>query len=79
VKRGWRKLHNEELHNLYSSPSIFRMIKTWRIQMGRERSRNGGEEEGMSDIGGKDKRKVAPKKINTREGDNVKTDLRDIE
>jgi hypothetical protein len=22
----WRKLHNEELHNLYSSPSIIRMI-----------------------------------------------------
>jgi hypothetical protein len=25
---GWRKLHNEELHNLYSSPSIIRMIKS---------------------------------------------------
>jgi hypothetical protein len=25
---GWRKLHNEELHNLYSSPSIIKMIKT---------------------------------------------------
>jgi hypothetical protein len=23
---GWRKLLNEELHNLYSSPSIIRMI-----------------------------------------------------
>jgi hypothetical protein len=23
---GWRKLHNEELHNLYSLPSIIRMI-----------------------------------------------------
>jgi hypothetical protein len=23
----WRKLHNEELHNLYSSPGIVRMIK----------------------------------------------------
>jgi hypothetical protein len=27
VIEGWRKLHNEELHNLYSSPSIIRMIK----------------------------------------------------
>jgi hypothetical protein len=26
VTGGWRKLHNEELHNLYSSPSIIRMI-----------------------------------------------------
>jgi hypothetical protein len=25
---GWTKLHNEELHNLYSSPSIIRMIKS---------------------------------------------------
>jgi hypothetical protein len=25
---GWRKLHNEELHNLYSSPSIIRMMKS---------------------------------------------------
>jgi hypothetical protein len=27
VTRGWRKLHNEELHNFYSSPNIIRMIK----------------------------------------------------
>jgi hypothetical protein len=27
VTGGWRKLHNEELHNLYSSPSIFIKIK----------------------------------------------------
>jgi hypothetical protein len=27
VTGGWRKLHNEELHGLYSSPSIIRGIK----------------------------------------------------
>jgi hypothetical protein len=26
-----RKLHNEELHNLYSSPSVIRMIKSRRM------------------------------------------------
>jgi hypothetical protein len=26
VTGGWKKLHNEELHNLYSSPSIIRII-----------------------------------------------------
>jgi hypothetical protein len=31
---GWRKLHNEELYNLYSSPSITRMIKSRRIWAG---------------------------------------------
>jgi hypothetical protein len=29
---GWRKLHNEELHNLYGSPSIIRMTKSRRIR-----------------------------------------------
>jgi hypothetical protein len=29
---GWRKLHNEELHNLYSSPNIIRMIKSKRMR-----------------------------------------------
>jgi hypothetical protein len=32
VAGGWRKLHNEELHNLYSSPSIIRMIKSKRMR-----------------------------------------------
>jgi hypothetical protein len=31
VTGGWRKLHNEELHNLYSSPSIIRNIKSRRM------------------------------------------------
>jgi hypothetical protein len=29
---GWRKLHIEELHNLYFSPSIIRMIKSRRMR-----------------------------------------------
>jgi hypothetical protein len=28
VTGGWRKLHNEELHKLYSSPNIIRLIKS---------------------------------------------------
>jgi hypothetical protein len=31
VTGSWRKLHNEELHNLYSSPNIIRIIKSRRI------------------------------------------------
>jgi hypothetical protein len=33
VTGDWRKLHNEELHNLYSSPSIIRMIKSRRMRL----------------------------------------------
>jgi hypothetical protein len=32
VTGGWRKLHNEELHGLYSSPSIVRVIKARRMR-----------------------------------------------
>jgi hypothetical protein len=32
VTGGWRKLRNEQLHNLYSSPSIIRMIKSRRMR-----------------------------------------------
>jgi hypothetical protein len=32
VTGGWRKLHNEELHNLYSSPRIIRIIKSRRMR-----------------------------------------------
>jgi hypothetical protein len=29
---GWRKLHDEELHNLYFSPSIIRIINIRRMR-----------------------------------------------
>jgi hypothetical protein len=32
VMGSWRKLYNEELHNLYSSPSIIRIIKSRRMK-----------------------------------------------
>jgi hypothetical protein len=32
VTGGWRKLHNEELHNVYSSSSIITMIKSRRMR-----------------------------------------------
>jgi hypothetical protein len=31
VAEGWRRLHNEELHNLYTSPNIVRVIKSRRL------------------------------------------------
>jgi hypothetical protein len=39
VTGGWRKLHNEELHDLYSSPNIIRMIKSRRVRWARHATR----------------------------------------
>jgi hypothetical protein len=32
VTGGWKKLHNEELRDLYSSPSIIRIMKSRRMR-----------------------------------------------
>jgi hypothetical protein len=32
VAGGWRELHDEELHNLYSLPNIIRMIESRRMR-----------------------------------------------
>jgi hypothetical protein len=41
---GWRKLHNEELHNLYCSPSIIRIIKSRRMRWAGNVARMGRRE-----------------------------------
>jgi hypothetical protein len=33
VTGGWRNVHNEQFHILYSSPNIIRMIKSVRIRL----------------------------------------------
>jgi hypothetical protein len=35
VTVGWRRLHDEELHNLYASPYIIRVIKSRRVRCAR--------------------------------------------
>jgi hypothetical protein len=57
VTRGWRKLHNEELHNLHSSPCIIRMIKSRRMKWAGHVAQTG--ENRNAYIGGKVRRTKA--------------------
>jgi hypothetical protein len=43
VDESWRKLHNDELHSLYSSPNIVRVIKARRMRWAEHVGRIGGE------------------------------------
>jgi hypothetical protein len=61
VTGGWRKLHNEELRNFYSSPSKIRMIKSRRMRCVWHLALM-GEEECMQDYGGNVRRKEAARK-----------------
>jgi hypothetical protein len=41
MEGGWRKLHNEELHNLYFSPGVIRMVKSRKMRWARHAARMG--------------------------------------
>jgi hypothetical protein len=70
---SWRKLHNDEIHSLYSSPNIFRVIisKGHMARMGEGRSVCRilvGRPEGKRSLG----------RPGRRGEDNIKMDLREI-
>jgi hypothetical protein len=74
VTRGWRKLHNEELHNLYSSPSLIRMIKSRRMRWVGHVARMGEKRNAYRILVGKPE----GKRPLGRWVDNIKMDLREI-
>jgi hypothetical protein len=41
VTGDWRKLHNEEFHNLFPLPSIIRIMKSWKMKWARYAARKG--------------------------------------
>jgi hypothetical protein len=57
VRREWRKLHNEELHNLYSSPDIIRQVKSRSMRWAGHVARMGEERKVYKVLVGKPKGK----------------------
>jgi hypothetical protein len=77
---GWRKLHNEELRYLYSSPCIIRMIKSRRMRWTRHVARMGEKRNAYRILVGKPEGKRPPGRRRHR-GENktrIKMDLREI-
>jgi hypothetical protein len=62
VTGGWRKLKNEELHNLYSSPSTIRMIKSRRMRRAGHVARMGEKRNAYMILVGKSEGKRPPGK-----------------
>jgi hypothetical protein len=75
VTGGWRKLHNEELHNLYSSPSIIRIIKSRKMRWTGHVERMGEKRNVYRLLVGKPEGKRPPGRPRRRRMDNIKIDL----
>jgi hypothetical protein len=73
---GWRKLHNAELHNLYSSPIINRMIKSRIMRWAGHIARMRMEMNAYRILVGKPEGKSPLERTRRRWLDNIKIDLR---
>jgi hypothetical protein len=74
VAEGWRELHNEELHNLYSSPKIIRMIKPRRMRWEGHVARTGEKRNAYRILVGKPEGKRPLGRPRRRLVDNIKMD-----
>jgi hypothetical protein len=75
---GWRKLHNEELHGLYSSPSIVRVIKARRMRWAGHVARMGEVRGAYNILVGRSEGRRPLGRPRRRWEDNIKMDLGEI-
>jgi hypothetical protein len=75
---SWRKLHNDELHSLYSSLNIIRVIKSRRMRWAVHVSHMGEGRGVYRVLVGKPKDKRPLGRPRRRWEDNIKLDLREI-
>jgi hypothetical protein len=74
----WRKLHNEEVHDLYSSPSIIRIMKSRRMKWARNVARMGEKRNSDRLLVGKPEGRRPLGRPRRRSVDNIRMDLVEV-
>jgi hypothetical protein len=77
---GWRRLHNEELHNLYASPNIIRAIKSRRMRWARHVAHVGKmrNTSTYNVLVGKPEGKIPRGRPKRRREDNIRMELKEV-
>jgi hypothetical protein len=75
---GWGKIRNEELHNLYCSPSIIGIIKSRRMRWEGHVARMGEKRNAYRILVGNPEGKRPLERPRRRWEDNIEMDLREI-
>ena len=74
----WRKLHNEELNDLFSLPNIVRVVKSRRMRCAGHVERMGEDRGVQRVLVGKPERKRPLGRPRRRWDDNIKIDLQEV-
>jgi hypothetical protein len=75
---SWRKLHNDELHDLYSSPNIVKVIKSMRMRWAGHVAGMGKGRGAYRDLVGRSEGKRPLGRPRRMWEDNIKMELREI-
>jgi hypothetical protein len=78
VTGDWRKLHNEELHNLYSSANIIKKIKSRRMRWAGHVAQMGEKRNACTTLVGKPDGKRPLRRPRSKWVDNIKMEFREI-
>jgi len=78
VTEEWRKLHNDELNDLYSSTNIIRVIKSRRMRCVGHVARMGERRDVCRVLVGKPEGNISLGRPRLRWEDNIKMDLQEV-